>query len=304
VATVEAPRKYRFAPRARNSGFTQLPNEVLYEASLSAQARLLYAMLWDLATFTHEEPEQDELAEKIGCTAKTLRGYLAELTTAGLVESVRRGRGMTNAYVVYQPDNRATAKNGKNDRSRTVVDDPSRTVEITDPTRVRDSSKEDEEQHVENPSGSLMAKPLDLRGPKLVKIAGRDLAWDALERVAKAGRGESGAMSRALFGHARSNERGIRSFYAEDNPAPDPADYATEADWRREQEKWESALAMEIERRGLLYFDVMPSGTLISPLALRKWWDRVAQKADGRITDDDFAAMVERLDDPEIRRRL
>jgi hypothetical protein len=80
-------------------GFTQVPNFILTKKELSVGAKLAYAMLlkyaWaDDACF----PGQLKLAEDMGAGERSVRTYLKELETFGLLEIKQRGLGKTNIY--------------------------------------------------------------------------------------------------------------------------------------------------------------------------------------------------------------
>jgi hypothetical protein len=83
-------------------GFTQVPNFILTKPELSVGAKLSYAMLlkyaWaDDACF----PGQMKLAGDMGAGERSVRTYLKELETAGLLEITQRGLGKTNLYRLF-----------------------------------------------------------------------------------------------------------------------------------------------------------------------------------------------------------
>jgi hypothetical protein len=83
-------------------GFTQVPNFILTKKDISVGAKLAYAMLlkyaWgDQACF----PGQLKLAEDMGAGERSVRTYLKELETAGILEIEQRGLGKTNLYRLY-----------------------------------------------------------------------------------------------------------------------------------------------------------------------------------------------------------
>src|SRR5665811_1819761 len=83
-------------------GFTQVPNFVLTKKEISVGAKLAYAMLlkyaWgDDACF----PGQLKLAEDMGAGERSIRTYLKELETAGVLEIRQRGLGNTNLYRLH-----------------------------------------------------------------------------------------------------------------------------------------------------------------------------------------------------------
>jgi hypothetical protein len=91
-------------------GFTQVPNFILTNPTISVGAKLAYAMLLkyarqDDACF----PGQVKLAEDMGATDRSVRTYLKELEAAALLEIKQRGLGKTNLYLL---DLRVKPKNG------------------------------------------------------------------------------------------------------------------------------------------------------------------------------------------------
>ena len=83
-------------------GFTQVPNFILTKKEISVGAKLAYAMLlkyaWDdNACF----PGQLRLADDMGAGERSIRTYLKELETAGILEIRQRGLGKTNLYRLH-----------------------------------------------------------------------------------------------------------------------------------------------------------------------------------------------------------
>ena len=92
-------------------GFTQVPNFVLVKKDISVGAKLAYAMLlkyaWgDNACF----PGQLKLAEDMGAGERSIRTYLKELETAGILEIKQRGLGKTNLYRLHLTIKKLTAR--------------------------------------------------------------------------------------------------------------------------------------------------------------------------------------------------
>ncbi len=87
-------------PVARG-GFTQVPNFILRDGSLSLGAKVAYSMFLHFA-WNNEScfPGQDRLAEHMGMSVSRVNEYIKELEAAGLVEITRRGQGKTNFYKV------------------------------------------------------------------------------------------------------------------------------------------------------------------------------------------------------------
>ncbi len=88
-------------PVARG-GFTQVPNFILKDGSLSIGAKVTYAMFLSYAW--HNEmcfPGQDRLADDIGMSRTSVTAFIAELESEGLVTIQRRGQGKTNLYTIH-----------------------------------------------------------------------------------------------------------------------------------------------------------------------------------------------------------
>ncbi|MGE3244896.1 MAG: helix-turn-helix domain-containing protein [Beijerinckiaceae bacterium] len=83
-------------------GFTQVPNFVLTKKELSVGAKLAYAMLLKYAWGDHAcFPGQAKLAEDMGSGERSVRTYLKELETIGILEIKQRGLGKTNLYRLH-----------------------------------------------------------------------------------------------------------------------------------------------------------------------------------------------------------
>ena len=87
-------------PVARD-GFTQVPNFILRDSTLSLGAKVAYSMFLHFA-WNNEScfPGQDRLAQHMGMSVPRVNEYIKELREAGLVEITRRGQGKTNLYRV------------------------------------------------------------------------------------------------------------------------------------------------------------------------------------------------------------
>jgi hypothetical protein len=86
---------------ALRHGFTQIPNYVLRDGSLSLGARLIYTMLLSYAWQEKKcFPGQAKLATDLGVDERSVRRYLAELRESGYVDWKQRGLGKTNVYYI------------------------------------------------------------------------------------------------------------------------------------------------------------------------------------------------------------
>jgi hypothetical protein len=87
-------------PIARG-GFTQVPNFILKDPTLSVGAKVAYAMFLSYAW--HNDscfPGQERLAEAIGMSVSRVNEFIKSLEVAGLIEIIRRGQGKTNLYKI------------------------------------------------------------------------------------------------------------------------------------------------------------------------------------------------------------
>lgn len=101
-------------PVARG-GFTQVPNFILRDNSLSLGAKVAYAMFLQFAW--HNDscfPGQDRLAYHMGMSVSRVNEYVKELEAAGLIEIKRRGQGKTNLYRVNFAVTRKGARRPRN----------------------------------------------------------------------------------------------------------------------------------------------------------------------------------------------
>jgi len=87
-------------PIARH-GFTQLPNFILRNPDLSANAKTAYSLLLSYAW--HNDlcfPGQERLAEHMGTHVATISRAIKELEECSLIDIERRGQGKTNFYTI------------------------------------------------------------------------------------------------------------------------------------------------------------------------------------------------------------
>jgi Helix-turn-helix domain len=92
-------------------GFTQLPNFILRNPDLTANAKTVYSLLLSYAW--HNDlcfPGQERLAEHMGTHVSTVSRAIAELENCSLIEIERRGQGKTNFYTI----NFVVKKKGRN----------------------------------------------------------------------------------------------------------------------------------------------------------------------------------------------
>src|SRR5439155_24755683 len=90
------------ADPVKRHGFTKVPNFILTNKELSVGAKLSYAMLLKYAWANDAcFPGQVKLAEDMGAGERSVRTYLQELESSGLLEITQRELGKTNLYRLY-----------------------------------------------------------------------------------------------------------------------------------------------------------------------------------------------------------
>ena len=96
--------------KALRQGFTQIPNYVLRDCSLSLGARLTYTML---LSYAWQEsrcfPGQTRLAADLGVDERSVRRYLVELRGSGYVDWKQQGFGKPNIYYILDIEKRNKA---------------------------------------------------------------------------------------------------------------------------------------------------------------------------------------------------
>src|SRR5258708_40298753 len=101
-------------PVARG-GFTQVPNFILRDGTLSLGAKVAYSMFLHFA-WNNDScfPGQDRLAQHMGLRVSRVTEYIKELEAAGLIEITRRGQGKTNLYRVKFAVKKGWVRKGRN----------------------------------------------------------------------------------------------------------------------------------------------------------------------------------------------
>src|ERR1700693_3370849 len=98
---IEQNMKLNTADPISRYEFTQLPNFILRNPDLSANAKTVYSLLLSYAW--HNDlcfPGQERLAEHMGVNVSTVSRASAELEDCSLIEIQRRGQGKTNFYII------------------------------------------------------------------------------------------------------------------------------------------------------------------------------------------------------------
>lgn len=84
-------------------GYTIIPNYVLNHDKISPYAKLVYTMLLSYAWGNKDAsyPGQERLASDCGISVRTVVRSIQELEESRFLTIVRRGRGLTNLYVLH-----------------------------------------------------------------------------------------------------------------------------------------------------------------------------------------------------------
>src|SRR5919199_350993 len=138
-------------------GFTQIPNAILRRRDISPGAKLAYVMLLSYAWQKDScFPGQEALAEDMGVTSRSVRTYLQQLVSSGLLIVKQRGLGLTNVYYLPRfqpgPENISGQSGSENisglDRKKTTHLDEKNFP--TKKTQLKDSDQEDPEMDPSN----------------------------------------------------------------------------------------------------------------------------------------------------------
>lgn len=101
VREIERNMKINSADPIARFGFTQLPNFILRNSELSANAKTAYSLLLSYAWHNNLcFPGQERLAEHMGTHVATVSRAIKELEAYSLIQIERRGQGKTNFYTV------------------------------------------------------------------------------------------------------------------------------------------------------------------------------------------------------------
>jgi len=132
---------------ALQHGFVQLPNIVLWASNLSADGKILYAVLLGYAWQEGRcFPGYARLCLDLGASENKVRRYMRELEDMGLVRQKRRGLGLTNIYTLASL---RTSKIEVLDHHKTKVLEGAN-LEVLEPPKLRGKntqSEKDPEKH-------------------------------------------------------------------------------------------------------------------------------------------------------------
>lgn len=182
----------RFADDVTQQGFTQIPNAILRDPSLSAGARLTYAML---SSFAWQSDEcwvgQKKLGELVGVKDRAIRNYLEELEAAGLLEITQQGLQKPNIYTLFgaDPDRHTDAGPDRHDSSDEEDTGEEDSTDPPPPTSPSVKSKLTEEieavwaTYVKNMNPRGRGRELDPESRKLIRDALKVADVEELQRA-------------------------------------------------------------------------------------------------------------------------
>lgn len=279
-------------------GFSMLPNLVMMNPDLTPGAKITYTYLSHLAWRSHSnetETPLNAMSRDFGVSLNTVRGYIKELTTAGLVTSTQRGLNKPNHYVIHDPQPPSVSGVSETDIPASQ--------DLTVPTR----------------AGSLLGKDVKLRRdlpptpfssqPSIPDVwlddEGQNLPFNALRDICGIDPDSPRCSEVAAALNGRGREPGIRALfwtecvrYVNQNPG------YREVLYGETDETFARALARRITIKGQTYLDACE--VALTPSALRKYWfepDALARRAAKKnrgVTGDDIRRMGR--EDIEVRR--
>jgi Winged helix-turn-helix DNA-binding len=239
----------------------------------------------EVVSYKDDEGEisKAKLAERLGISTSTLEEAIRDLVAVGVVEKRVRKSGdgghLPNAYVIdiTHPDSRGEGSEIGGGGVRESV--PPSLQSLTSQIEV-------------TPQDGVTSAT---RPPKVVRIEGRDLAFDAVQDVC--GIREGSPRARGIPA-ALNGDDGIRAQAWRELTATGPP-FEMEGD---QSPRFERQLAIEIRARGILYRQKMP-GIALTPSALKKWWTDLPTLPDPRDGRSGSGADAVRIADEVLQRR-
>lgn len=247
---------------------------------------------------------QETIAELARLSRTHVAECLREMATAGAIEvrKAQRGRRRTNVYRVML----SGLADVDYDRLPFTLDLPfgetvSESPTSSDGDRVGSADSAASESPAKNLASikgvespiepSIAGANAPAAAPKLTRVDGRDVAFDALaeECHVDVGGNRAKEVATALFG--AKGRLGIRTLFARE-PRPLGAGPLVEGS------EFEFVLAERIREQAQRYRDAMP-GAILTPLALAKWWTDLAPGRGGTDQAADLFAEAQRLRDEE-----
>lgn len=230
-------------------GFTVIPNVVLRDETLSGNAKLAWALIYDYR-YRKQPARMDALQRDLGVGEKPTRAAVRELEDFGLIRRKRHGQGLPNSYHLTIPL-------WMIDPGQNLPEGGSRTAPGEDPF-LKDLGEDRD----------VGAKAPPSAGAGLERSArARNLVFDALVEATNANPADGGMIGKAANSIRTAMEdtlTELRQGYLAQNPHEDevPKDVVDEL------------VAGQIRMRADLYRRLRPEWEL-TPTALAKHWNRI-----------------------------
>jgi biotin operon repressor len=115
-----------FRGEARRKGFSQIPNVITLDKSLSCPAYRLYSLLVSYAMQASGSiASQGAMAEDLGVTDRSVRNWIEELKEHGLISVEQQGHMKPNLYIIEDAYALYDTKKPKQGISKQVSPEPS-----------------------------------------------------------------------------------------------------------------------------------------------------------------------------------
>ena len=115
-----------FRGEARRKGFSQIPNVVTLDSTISCTAYRLYALLVSYAMQAEGSiASQGAMAEDLKCTDRSVRNWLEELEQHKLITTYRQGQMKPNLYIIEDAYELYDTQKPKPSDSKQVSSEPS-----------------------------------------------------------------------------------------------------------------------------------------------------------------------------------
>ena len=267
------------------AGYSPISNVIMLRKDLSPTAKLIYGYLchlhWRNQDVEEVEPSKETLAEDLGISVSAVSTALTALANAPtcegddseghacLIKTRRRGLGLTNVYLIFDPELPET------DESRNAESVVQERGNGEFPTRARSlQAKTKETKRVE--ASASTGVEVTVGPPPLHKVEGQNLAFNALRDlcgIKPNDRNREGEVAVALNG-GRGVRTGIRELvWGELVEATFGGDArAAAAEVHHDPSQFEYALVATIERRVQQYEQAWGGRVALTPTALAKWW--------------------------------
>lgn len=273
------------------AGFTMIPNTIMFRRDLSSNAKLVYGYLKHLAWRGGDDeaaPGRHEIGRDLNLSPNTVKEAIRSLEAIGLVEQQRRGLGLSNLYLIHDPE---SASSEVDEAEIQEVQIPTRAVAVGVKTEL-----------IRPGAPDVAPEP-----PGIKKVDGRNLPLDALLEVCGIDPASGRSVAQAAFAlNGRKNASGKLSqqgithlFWVEverwdtERARLDSTDQlpSVRKRFHVEPEKYAEALARQIRIKAARYRARL-DGAILTPTALAKWWLDLERQTSGGLTAEEIEHAV------------